>query len=221
LGDDQAASDYFYGIATRKHTGKILFEERYGIRKNLEQGSKQMSLLSKYAYYLLLQNKERYPLGFPIYDSLAIEQYPKLYDILFDNKGKAVKYIKNNIDDYIAALDELRKEIFDNNSYKFILQQFDLLDAYLWRMGKMDGGNFSLLLSRSEYIQLIENLGLRYYIVDKEVKNGNEEKKKEKDALFAKQITKKCKDLKIEDVTQGIENTLFIQLLTHWKTLTK
>ena len=61
LGNEEAAADYFYGIATRKHSGNLLFEERYGIRKNLEQGSKQMSLLSKYAYYLLIQNRERYP----------------------------------------------------------------------------------------------------------------------------------------------------------------
>lgn len=35
LGDEEEAADYFYNIATRKQTGKILFEERYGIHKNL------------------------------------------------------------------------------------------------------------------------------------------------------------------------------------------
>lgn len=214
LGDERAAADYFYGIATLKHTGKILFEERYGIRKNLEHGSKQMSLLSKYAYYLLLQNKERYPLGFPIYDSLAIDQYPKLYERLFDKKSKAVKYIKDDIDNYILALDEVRKELFENSLCKFTLQDFDLLDAYLWRMGKLDNGNFSLLLNRSDYTLLIQNLGLRFYLTEKNVK---EEQKKAKDDQFAKQITKKCKELEIKDVVMGIENSLFVQLLAHWK----
>ena len=33
--------------------------------------SMQTSLLTKYAYYALQQNKERYPKGFPIYDGLV------------------------------------------------------------------------------------------------------------------------------------------------------
>ena len=40
------------------------------------------------------------------------------------------------------------------------MQQFDILDAYLWQMGKLEGGNLSLLLTKSEYEQLIANVKL-------------------------------------------------------------
>ena len=156
LGDDEAASQYFYGIATSKNTGKILFDERYGIRKNLDPGSRQMSLLSKYAYYLLLQNKEKYPLGFPIYDSLALDQFPKVYNRLGIELNKKLKY-KDNIDDYVKVLEVLRKELFSDDA-KYNFQHFDLLDAYLWRMGKFDVGNISLLNTRQEYTQIIEKV---------------------------------------------------------------
>ena len=220
LGNEEAAADYFNGIATQKHTGKILFEERYGIRKNLVQGSKQMSLLSKYAYYLLLQNKERYPLGFPIYDSLAIEQYPKLCRRIFGKKVKCQKDIKDNIDVYVAALDEIRKVLFEGESYNFLLQQFDLLDAYLWRMGKLDAGNFSLLLNRQEYTRLIENLGLQFYVGEGIFENDSSETIKEKkDKQFAKLVVTKCKDKsnEVPTIINGIENNLFEALIYHWR----
>lgn len=222
LGNEEAAADYFNGIATQKHTGKILFEERYGIRKNLVQGSKQMSLLSKYAYYLLLQNKERYPLGFPIYDSLAIDQYPKLCRRIFGKKVKCQKDIKDNIDVYVAALDEIRKVLFEGESYNFLLQQFDLLDAYLWRMGKLDAGNISLLLNRQEYTRLIENLKLQSHTGEKIlVEDTDETIRNKKEAQFAMQIVKKCKDKSIDvaEITNGIEDYIFKALISHWRNL--
>ena len=222
LGDEEAAAEYFYGIVTHRHTGKILFEERYGIRKNLEQGSKQMSLLSKYAYYLLLQNKERYPLGFPIYDSLAIEQYPKLCRRIFGKKVKYQKDIKDNIDVYVAALDEIRKVLFEGESYNFLLQQFDLLDAYLWRMGKLDAGNLSLLLNRQEYARLIENFGLQFYVGERIFENDSSEAvNAQKDKQFAKLVVTKCKDKSIDvaEITNGIEDYIFKALISHWRNL--
>ena len=76
LGDEKAAAEYFYSLVMGEGDEKHLFSSRYGIRKNCEDGSQQISLMSKYAYYVLIQNPAKYPLGFPIYDSLAIEMYP-------------------------------------------------------------------------------------------------------------------------------------------------
>lgn len=159
LGSEDAARMYFYAIATQtgdKDTQK-LFDEPFGIQKNLSEGSKQMSLLSKYAYYALF-NQKNYPLGFPIYDRLALEAYPticKMLDIAQQTD------IANNICTYVKALDEVRKVLFDNNNlFLDKYQQFDILDAYLWRMGKFSSGNLSLLLGRKDYIEFIKNLKL-------------------------------------------------------------
>ena len=216
LGDDEAASQYFYGIATSKNTGKILFDERYGIRKNLDQGSRQMSLLSKYAYYLLLQNKEKYPLGFPIYDSLALDQFPKVYNRLGIELNKKLKY-KDNIDDYVKALEVLRKELFSDD-VKYNFQHFDLLDAYLWRMGKFDVGNISLLNTRQEYTQIIENLELRPSQITLN-KEETEDQKQKKEETFANQVVAKFKSTSVTDIMKNIDNydEAFKSFLEHWK----
>ena len=159
LGSEDDARKYFYTIATLSEIGdsQKLFEEPFGIQKNLSEGSKQMSLLSKYAYYALF-NQKNYPLGFPIYDSLALDAYPtvcKILDIVQRTD------IANNIRNYIKALDEVRQVLFDNNNlFLGKYQQFDILDAYLWRMGKFSGGNLSLLLERNDYVEFIKSLKL-------------------------------------------------------------
>ncbi|MBQ1938993.1 MAG: hypothetical protein II362_02125 [Alistipes sp.] len=206
---DEYAADYFYDVATRKQTGRILFDERYGIRKNLERGSRQISLLSKYAYYLLQQDRNKYPLGFPIYDSLALKEYPKLCKRL-NVSHCANKDIKDDIDAYVAALDELRKVVFEGTSFE--LQQFDLLDAYLWRMGKVSEGNFSLLVNRAEYNQLIANLGLVHYVSS----TANEEEAKE-DKQFASKVVAKCAELSADIIVKGISDIVLDALVKHWK----
>lgn len=206
---DEYAAEYFYNVATRKQTGRILFDERYGIRKNLERGSRQISLLSKYAYYLLQQDRVRYPLGFPIYDSLALKEYPKLCKRL-NISHCANKDIKDDIDAYVAALDELRKVVFEGASFE--LQQFDLLDAYLWRMGKVGEGNFSLLVNRAEYNQLIANLGLAHYTISE----ANKDEAKE-DKQFNSKVVAKCAEFDADKIIKGISDIMLNALVSHWK----
>ena len=159
LGSEDEARKYFYHIATLKgeKDNKKLFEEPFGIQKNLSEGSKQMSLLSKYAYYALY-NQKQYPLGFPIYDSLALDAYPTVCKMLGIEQHTE---IANDICNYVAALDNVRTILFGNDDlFQDQYQQFDILDAYLWRMGKFSGGNLSLLLGREDYVTFIKNLGL-------------------------------------------------------------
>ena len=116
-----------------------------------------MSLLSKYAYYALY-NQKQYPLGFPIYDSLALDAYPTVCKMLGIEQHTE---IANDICNYVAALDNVRTILFGNDDlFQGQYQQFDILDAYLWRMGKFSGGNLSLLLGREDYVTFIKNLGL-------------------------------------------------------------
>ena len=158
LGNEEDAAKYFDSIATGGNDDKCLFSKKYGIRKNLKDGSKQMSLMSKYAYYVLLRNPKKYPLGFPIYDSLAIKMYPKVCNNVGIEPQKITE--STSIKTYIGLLDTLRDKIFSNTDLFNEYQQYDLLDAYLWRMGKLDEGNYSLLFNKDDYEKFITNIGL-------------------------------------------------------------
>ena len=144
-------NDYFYDIVLQnlgKPTtiGKGFFEASYGIQKIGTPGATLKSLISKYAYYCMMMDTKRYPLGFPIYDSLARESYRKVMSAmgLKPQQKQVLEY--GSIGEYISALNELREVVFGKGSTALFcgLQQFDILDAYLWWMGKLEGGNFSL-----------------------------------------------------------------------------
>ena len=187
LGSEDEARKYFYHIATLKgeKDNKKLFEEPFGIQKNLSEGSKQMSLLSKYAYYALY-NQKQYPLGFPIYDSLALDAYPTVCKMLGIEQHTE---IANDICNYAAALDNVRTILFGNDDlFQGQYQQFDILDAYLWRMGKFSRGNLSLLLGREDYVTFIKNLGLNANPID-EKKNAFYEKDSEYKSRMMKKGT--------------------------------
>ena len=162
LGSEKDAQDYFYMVVTSGKDPKGLFCEPYGIRKNLAEGSMQMSLLSKYAFYCLLQNPQRYPWGFPIYDRLAKESYPTVCKMLGIEKKHSLPALETpKIDEYLKCVGQLREALFGDSSELFCgYQQFDILDAYLWRMGKFEDGNLSLLIGRKDYERFVKNLGL-------------------------------------------------------------
>lgn len=223
----EGAEDYFYGLVEGKKDEESLFSSKYGIRKNLKEGSLQTSLMSKYAYYLLLQNPgNKYPLGFPIYDSLAIKMYPKA---MAKATGNAKKSKHSTICEYIAELNELRQLIFEQNEGLYGgFQQYDLLDAYLWRMGKIDNGNFSLLFNRADYEKFITKLGLN--ISNEDIKNNKDFSKylKERSNKNTKEVELivnfntvvkgLCRELKNDADFENISNWEYIfQLIQHWK----
>jgi hypothetical protein len=156
LGSEEDARNYFKDIARVGRDTKNLFGRTYGIRKNTQKGGKLISLVSKYAYYTLLCD-ESDALGFPIYDSLAIEMLPKLSKVL---RVSAEFKNKDRIEEYVACLNALRETLFgkDTNQRFERLQQFDILDAYLWRIGKLAHGNYSLLFTKKDYETFFENV---------------------------------------------------------------
>lgn len=233
--NDEFIAQCFYKLVMQerdKMSSKVagLFSNKYGIRKNVSDGSIQTSLMSKYAYYVLLQNKDKFPLGFPIYDSLALEMYPKVDD----KKHSATNSYKPDIATYINELNSLRTNIFGNNDLYNDYQQYDLLDAYLWRMGKLNNGNYSLLFNRKDYKQFIENIGL-YQKSNKELydkfkdvvldgnkrststkKNGDE--KTANKLNFNKLVRYQCATMELEKILQGVSNHEHIkELIQHWK----
>lgn len=160
LGSENETSQRFANYALQKEDEEVkaLFDEPFGIRKNLADGSKQVSLMSKYAYYCLVQQGDKYPMGFPIYDSLAKDIYPKLWKKLLSGEPMNGS---DNMADYIKDLTKICNSLFEEGKTIYGMQQFDLLDAYLWRMGKFSNGNLSLLLERDNYEKFIRNLDLQ------------------------------------------------------------
>ena len=224
---EEGARQYFYEIACRKKGDEVnLFQEPFGIQKNLSEGNKQMSLLSKYAYYTLYSNKEcrkKYPLGFPIYDSLALESYPTVCKMLGIKRRTS---LWDDIEAYVRALDEVRAMLFDGKElFNGKYQQFDILDAYLWRMGKFNGGNLSLLLGREDYVKFVNNLHLNVlpvkgekgkykeeYSAYKKRISGSKEKFDFNETVVELYMQEKCQPFK------GLEEEAYLnQLLEHWR----
>ena len=212
-------NDYFYDIVLQnlgKPTtiGKAFFEASYGIKKNGTPGATLKSLISKYAYYCMLMDTKRYPLGFPIYDSLARESYRKVMSAMELNPQTVQTLQSGSIGEYISALNELREEIFGKGSTALFcgLQQFDILDAYLWWMGKLEGGNFSLLLTEGEYKMLINHVKPTPPIKgDKSQKNKIDE-----------QIAKALKDIgaaPFASIADPQRNKFLTAMIDHWRKL--
>lgn len=230
LGENEAdAVDYFKKIASGGSDYKNLFSKKYGMRKDCTSGSKQVSLMSKYAYYVLLRDGSS-NLGFPIYDSLVIKTYPLVCKKL-PVTGKDIK--TDDITEYVASLDVLRKELFGNDDRFEGMQQFDILDAYLWRMGKLCSGNYSLLLIKEDYKRFISNLSLnapddqalwnRFNAkLPKDVvkttyksKTGKETEKYK--INFNAIIEYQCRSLETKSIVSELKSGIIFSLIEHWK----
>lgn len=212
-------NDYFYDVVLQnlgKPTtiGKDFFEASYGIKKNGTPGATLKSLISKYAYYCMMMDTKRYPLGFPIYDSLARESYRKVMSALGLKPQTAQTLQSGSIGEYISALNELREEIFGKGSTALFcgLQQFDILDAYLWWMGKLEGGNFSLLLTEGEYKMLIN------YVKPTPPIKGDKSRGKKID----EQIAKALKDIgaaPFASIADPQRKKFLTAMIDHWRKL--
>lgn len=193
LGSEEKAKAYFYAIACGGKDSKELFNADYGYQRNKPAGVMQMSLLSKYASFSLLGEPSKYPWGFPIYDNMARTTYKLLCRALgikprnigSENSEKASK--KNNadadglIEKYVAAFNEVREMLFGkaetlyhSKKTPFDIQQYDLLDTYLWRMGKIGDGSYSYLLEEGDYKMFIHTLDLEKWDEDKGDKKEND-----------------------------------------------
>ena len=117
-----------------------------------------------------------------------------------------------SIGEYISALNELREEIFGKGSTALFcgLQQFDILDAYLWWMGKLEGGNFSLLLTEGEYKMLIN------YVKPTPPIKGDKSRGKKID----EQIAKALKDIgaaPFASIADPQRKKFLTAMIDHWR----
>jgi hypothetical protein len=127
------------------------FNDEYGYINGSKAG-KAMSLLSKYFYFVaLIQQVDDY--GFPIYDRIVrnlirpMEKYMGLTPLStdLDNIEKFIVAIKCIVD----TLANADKNLWDpKNSGK---RKFELLDYFLWHIGKAGEQSYRLLFTQSEY----------------------------------------------------------------------
>ncbi len=177
----------------------ILNEKEYGIQKNGKSAGGAKSLLSKYCYFqLMLDNKDK--VGFPIYDSLAKNMYQPVCNYVgLLGKKKLSSTTDVNIIAYLSMMKELATTLDISGQYP--LQDFDILDAYLWRMGKFSEGNFSLLLNKAEYLALIKSFNLWGY-------------EKGKDNTV--DVNDLLKDEMLKGFQKILDNEIFCELWKHW-----
>ena len=145
-----------------------LFNRRFGAltdnseekKEKWEKGTCAISLLSKYSYYLFRQYKDKYPSGFPIYDSLAKESYARVLTYMGGKVKTCPKGVGSTIVSYLKGIKALGLVLWGSDEeyvgYKYSMQSFDLLDTYLWRLGKLNKASYSLLLPRGDFAKIKE-----------------------------------------------------------------
>lgn len=126
---------------------KNLFSECYGIGKDGEDKGVAISLISKYAYFLTDFN-------FPIYDSIACEMFPLVthycgWEELKNTKLVSSKNGKIQGAETMVLFVNAINSLIEKLNYKGV--NYDLLDRFLWFVGKIRRGNLSLVLTREAY----------------------------------------------------------------------
>ena len=132
-----------------------LFTEQYGIGKNGEDKGLAVSLISKYAYF-----ETNYQ--FPIYDSIVREMYPRIWNYCGFPHNNMPQIKTNDIVSFINAIDILIEKL------NHATVNYDSLDRVLWYVGKIQRGNLSLILSRTEYEAFVKKYSQKFKKKEKE-----------------------------------------------------
>lgn len=132
-----------------------LFTEQYGIGKNGEDKGLAVSLISKYAYF-----ETNYQ--FPIYDSIVREMYPRIWNYCGFPQNNMPQIKTNDIVSFINAIDILIEKL------NHATVNYDSLDRVLWYVGKIQRGNLSLILSRTEYEAFVKKYSQKFKKKEKE-----------------------------------------------------
>lgn len=126
-----------------------LFTKSYGYIKGAPAG-KAPSLISKYLFMATVACPTD-GWGFPIYDKIANDLLRKVQRFLGIPKTPAMDVL--DIDTYIAGLKSIIDALESNNPALWSnlpVLKFQLLDYFLWHIGKAGKKSYSLLLSRKE-----------------------------------------------------------------------
>ncbi|MGM9844733.1 MAG: hypothetical protein ACI30K_00675 [Muribaculaceae bacterium] len=146
----------FVKAPSRNHNiaKELILKDDYGYDKDGD-GMKATSLISKYLFFLVNAHGDK--VGFPIYDSVVRDLLPALADKLGLNQGNKKLKI-SEMTDYTIAVKNIISALSQNDSdlwntfgnATYIKSQCDLLDYFLWRIGKAGNLSFSLLVTENE-----------------------------------------------------------------------
>lgn len=133
---------------------KELFTKTYGFDKRAKNRKKAISLLSKYFYFVTNYK-------FPIYDNLGLVSYKLL------KKKKLISTETISEENYFRLIIKLNK--------KSGINDFDKLDNFLWLLGKLTEGSFSILMSKEKYEALVNQIkfpeNLKSNEIDTKIRN--------------------------------------------------
>jgi hypothetical protein len=167
--------------------------------------------------YKEIADKENYPLGFPIYDRLAKASYNNIRKhSVFELPS--IDNVEITIEAYVRAMNKLREKIFQNHNNQLFnnYQQFDILDAYLWRMGKFSEGNLTLLMDKEDYKKFITNIGLNNKTKEEILKTIPSISSNDTN-YFNKAVLRKMQQIGVS-VFNGLSTKPYLtQLYNHWK----
>ena len=163
--------------------------------------SSATSLISKYLFFLVNAHGDK--VGFPIYDSVVRDLLPALADKLGLNQGNSNPDLKE-MTDYTIAVKNIISALSQNDSDLWntfgnathIKSQCDLLDYFLWRIGKAGNLSFSLLVTRPE-LGTLTNAG-----VLTQIKSTQDKIKKAKDKLAKAKKRKKPVEVEVENTAK-------------------
>jgi hypothetical protein len=153
VNNPEDTSCFDYKIGEKKGN---LFDEKYGINKQGNKKGLAVSLISKYLCFLT-------DFKFPIYDSIVLEIFPKLWAYCELGEKECPKHItysagSERIKTFVNAINSLIKELkLEKENYKY-----DVLDRIMWFTGKVCRGNLSLILSYEEYVEFFGSKGKDY-----------------------------------------------------------
>ena len=166
--------------------------------------SSATSLISKYLFFLVNAHGDK--VGFPIYDSVVRDLLPALADKLGLNQVNSNPDLKEMADytiavkNIISALSQKDQNDIDLwNTFgnaTHIKSQCDLLDYFLWRIGKAGNLSFSLLVTRPE-LGTLTNAG-----VLTQIKSTQDKIKKAKDKLAKANKRKKPVPVEVENTAK-------------------
>lgn len=156
-------SKFDYSVNKKQESN--LFSECYGIGKNGKDKGVAISLISKYAYF-------ETGFCFPIYDSIACEMFSLVWTKCgFENKNRPKLIYQENgrvlgdktIVEYVKAINLLIEKL---NCSEL---NYDLLDRFLWYVGKIRRGNLSLVLSCEHYKKTVSDKNGTFNIEDVDI----------------------------------------------------
>ena len=153
------------------------------------------SLLSKYLFFLVNAHGDK--VGFPIYDSIVRGLSKKIGEKLGlpVTKNKTMHELTVLLNSILAKLKSRNGGLWQNLP-KGIKSQYDLLDYFLWRIGKVGRYSFSLIISHSELAQYWPD-----FVVLKRIEAYKNLSKKEKEQMMRDNLDclpekyRKCHDI--------------------------